>query len=44
MEEKSGYRPRQTLLWGSYDISYVAQDQAGNTATCTFKVTVLCKY
>ncbi|XP_055681349.1 sushi, von Willebrand factor type A, EGF and pentraxin domain-containing protein 1 isoform X2 [Lutzomyia longipalpis] len=39
--EKNGHRPGQTLLWGSYDITYVAADAAGNTATCTFKVSLL---
>lgn len=36
--EKNGHRSGQTLLWGSYDISYVASDAAGNSATCSFKV------
>lgn len=44
VEEKSGYQPGQTLLWGTYDIAYVASDAAGNTASCTFKVTLLCKF
>lgn len=43
IQEKSGHRPGQTLLWGIYQIAYVASDAAGNTATCTFKVSVLCK-
>lgn len=38
VQEKSGHRPGQTLLWGIYQIAYVASDAAGNTATCTFKV------
>ncbi|KAJ8875851.1 hypothetical protein PR048_023754 [Dryococelus australis] len=37
IEERSGHRPGQTLLWGSYNIAYVAFDQAENTATCSFK-------
>lgn len=44
VEEKSGHRPGQTLLWGTYHIAYVAYDQAGNSATCSFKVYLLCKY
>jgi len=43
VSERSGHRPGQTLLWGSYEIAYVAYDQAGNTATCSFQVYVLCK-
>lgn len=43
IEEKQGFRPGQTLLWGNYDIAYVAYDQAGNTAVCQFKVYVLGK-
>ncbi|XP_072154980.1 uncharacterized protein uif isoform X2 [Bemisia tabaci] len=41
VEEKSGHRPGQTLLWGTYNIAYVAFDQAGNSATCAFTVYVL---
>lgn len=41
--EKNNHRPGQTLLWGTYGIAYVAYDQAGNSATCSFKVYVLCK-
>lgn len=44
IQEKSGHRPGQTLLWGIYQIAYVATDEAGNAATCNFKVSVLCKY
>lgn len=43
MVEKNGYRPGQTLLWGAYEITYVASDAAGNTASCSFRVTLLCK-
>lgn len=43
IEEKQGFRPGQTLLWGNYDIAYVAYDQAGNNAVCQFKVYVLGK-
>ncbi|EZA50646.1 Sushi, von Willebrand factor type A, EGF and pentraxin domain-containing protein [Ooceraea biroi] len=41
IQEKNGHRSGQTLLWGTYDISYVAYDQAGNSASCSFKVYVL---
>ncbi|XP_063243609.1 sushi, von Willebrand factor type A, EGF and pentraxin domain-containing protein 1 isoform X2 [Bacillus rossius redtenbacheri] len=44
IEERSGHRPGQTLLWGSYTIAYVAFDQAGNAATCSFKVYVLAEF
>ncbi|KAK7873875.1 hypothetical protein R5R35_005737 [Gryllus longicercus] len=44
VEEKSGHRPGQTLLWGTYSIAYVAYDQAGNSATCSFKVYVLAEF
>lgn len=42
--ENNGHRPGQTLLWGIYNIAYVASDEAGNTAICSFKVSVLCKF
>lgn len=42
--EKNGHTPGQTLLWGTYEIAYVAFDAAGNTASCSFKVSVLCEY
>lgn len=44
IEENSGHRSGQTLSWGIYQIAYIASDAAGNKATCTFKVSVLCKY
>ncbi|KAH1029275.1 hypothetical protein HUJ05_002540 [Dendroctonus ponderosae] len=44
VQEKSGHRPGQTLLWGVYQIAYVASDEAGNAATCTFKVSVLSEF
>lgn len=44
VQERNGHRPGQNLLWGTYDIAYVASDAAGNTAVCTFKVSLLCKY
>lgn len=43
IQEKNGHRSGQTLMWGTYDISYVAYDQAGNSASCNFKVYVLCR-
>lgn len=42
--ERNGHRSGTTLLWGSYDITYIASDAAGNTATCSFKVALLSKY
>ena len=42
--EKNGHRSGQTLLWGSYEISYVASDAAGNTATCSFHVSLLSEF
>lgn len=42
--ERNGHRPGQTLLWGTYEIAYVAYDQAGNSATCSFKVYVLSEF
>nr|CAD7258136.1 unnamed protein product [Timema shepardi] len=44
VEEKNGHRPGQMLLWGDYTIAYVAYDEAGNTATCSFKVYVLAEF
>ncbi|XP_077268738.1 sushi, von Willebrand factor type A, EGF and pentraxin domain-containing protein uif isoform X1 [Temnothorax americanus] len=41
VQEKNGHRSGQTLLWDTYDLSYVAYDHAGNSATCNFKVYVL---
>ncbi|KAL7042588.1 hypothetical protein ACKWTF_001212 [Chironomus riparius] len=42
--EKNGHRSGQTLLWGVYDITYIAADGAGNTATCSFKVSLLSEF
>lgn len=42
--ERSGHRSGQTLLWGTYDITYLASDAAGNTASCSFKVSVLSEF
>lgn len=39
--ERNGHRSGQTLLWGTYDITYIASDAAGNSATCNFKVSLL---
>jgi hypothetical protein len=44
VSEQSGHRPGLTLLWGTYNIAYAAYDAAGNAATCSFKVYVLCKF
>lgn len=42
--ERSGHRSGQTLLWGAYEITYIASDAAGNTASCSFKVSVLSEF
>ncbi|KAK9881868.1 hypothetical protein WA026_018067 [Henosepilachna vigintioctopunctata] len=42
--EQNGHRPGQTLLWGNYEIAYVAFDEAGNSATCSFRVSVLSEF
>lgn len=42
--EKSGHRSGQTLLWGTYEITYIASDAAGNSATCSFKVSLLSEF
>lgn len=39
--ERNGHRPGQTLLWGTYEISYIAYDAAGNSATCSFQASIL---
>ena len=41
---KGGLKPGQALQWGTYDVAYVAYDEAGNTAQCDFKIYVLSKY
>lgn len=38
---KGGLKPGQALQWGTYDVAYVAYDEAGNTAQCAFKIYVL---
>ena len=40
---KGGLKPGQALQWGTYDVAYVAYDEAGNTAQCDFKIYVLSK-
>lgn len=42
--ERNGHRSGQTLLWGTYDITYIASDAAGNSATCSFKVALLAEF
>lgn len=44
IEEKSGHRAGQVLMWGNYQVVYVAFDGVGNTATCSFKIYVLGKF
>ncbi|XP_071439306.1 uncharacterized protein uif isoform X2 [Hetaerina americana] len=44
VEEASGHRPGQSLLWGTYGVAYVAYDLAGNSATCSFNVYVLADF
>lgn len=44
VQEKNGHRSGQTLLWGIYQIAYIASDEMGNTASCIFKVSVLGTY
>lgn len=39
--ERNGHRPGQTLLRGTHEITYIASDAAGNTATCSFTIYVL---
>ena len=36
-----GLKPDMPLQWGTYDVAYVAYDQAGNTAQCAFKIYVV---
>ncbi|XP_055635764.1 uncharacterized protein LOC129775276 isoform X1 [Toxorhynchites rutilus septentrionalis] len=38
--ERNGRRPGQSFLLGSYDITYIAYDASGNTASCSFKITL----
>ncbi|XP_050541159.1 sushi, von Willebrand factor type A, EGF and pentraxin domain-containing protein 1 [Daktulosphaira vitifoliae] len=44
VEEKSGHKPGQTLLWGTYRVAYVAFDEVGNTAVCSFSVYVISEF
>ncbi len=39
-----GLKPGRALQWGTYDVAYVAYDEAGNTAQCAFKIYVLSKF
>ena len=32
------------LTWGQYNITYAASDKAGNTANCTFHVSIAGEY
>ena len=38
---KGGLKPGQALQWGTYDVAYIAYDEAGNTAQCDFKIYVV---
>ncbi|KAG1655606.1 Fibropellin-1 [Nymphon striatum] len=42
--ERSGYTPGQAFLRGVYELSYVAFDEGGNSATCSFKIYVVDKF
>uniref|UniRef100_A0A182Y3Y1 Notch n=1 Tax=Anopheles stephensi TaxID=30069 RepID=A0A182Y3Y1_ANOST len=42
--ERNGHRSGETLLWGIYDVMYLAYDAAGNTASCAFKVTIVAEF
>lgn len=33
-----------TLSWGEHYVNYTAYDDAGNSAKCTLKITISCKY
>ena len=39
--QKPSLSPGQALHWGTYEISYIAYDDAGNSATCAFKIYVV---
>ena len=39
--KEPGLKPGTTLQRGTYDISYIAYDQEGNSAACNFKIYVL---
>ena len=36
-----GIRRGNTLAWGTYDVAYVAYDEAGNSAVCAFKIYIV---
>lgn len=42
--ERNGHRSGETLLWGIYDVMYLAYDAAGNTASCGFRVTIVAEF
>ncbi|XP_067122803.1 uncharacterized protein [Centruroides vittatus] len=44
VEERNGLRPGQSFMQGTYDLSYVAADESGNTAKCDFKLHILDKF
>jgi len=39
--QKPSLSPGQALHWGTYEINYIAYDDAGNSATCAFKIYVV---
>ncbi|XP_076318247.1 uncharacterized protein LOC143229580 isoform X1 [Tachypleus tridentatus] len=39
--ERNGLRPGQTLMRGTYDLAYIATDEARNAAQCHFRIHVL---
>ena len=39
--QKPDLSPGQVLQWGAYEIAYIAYDEAGNSATCHFKIYVV---
>ena len=41
VEETKGIRSGNTLGWGTYDVAYVAYDEAGNSAVCAFKIYIV---
>lgn len=41
VEETRGIRSGNTLAWGTYDVAYVAYDEAGNSAVCAFKIYIV---
>lgn len=41
VSEVASYRSGQALQWGTYDLSYVGTDEAGNAARCDFQIHVI---